>query len=309
LRYKSGGEGLGFVEYNRAHPDGPDSPSPEERIMGLRISTNMAAASANRALSHTSDDQAKIYQRLSTGQRITNAGDDAAGLSISENLRSQVRSLGQSEKNANDGVSFTQVAEGGLSEVGNILIRLRELGIQAGSDTVGDKERGYINQEVHSLIGQVDRIANVTSYNGTTLLNGQGPKDNLEFQVGTRNNEADRISFNTKENDVRAGTLGIDGLDYSSIDGARDALSKIDDAVGTVFGARAKLGAMQNTLQSTINTIGSMKENLDHARSRIADTDVAQETSNLVRGNILQSAGISVLAQANQAPTQALKLL
>src|SRR3954470_12594397 len=133
--------------------------------MGLRIATNMAAMSANRALTHTSEDQAKVYQRLSSGQRITNAGDDAAGLSISENLRAQIRSMGQAERNANDGISFTQVAEGGLSEIGNIMVRLRELAIQASSDTVGDKERGYIHQESQSLIQEVDRISNVTTFN------------------------------------------------------------------------------------------------------------------------------------------------
>lgn len=277
--------------------------------MGLRISTNMAAIAANRALNHTSADQAKVYQRLSSGQRITQAGDDAAGLSISENLRAQIRSMTQAERNTNDGISFAQVAEGGLSEIGNIMIRLRELAVQAGSDTVGDKERGYINQEVQSLVQEVDRIANVTTFNGTPLLNGQSSKSDLEFQVGTRNDEADRILFNTTENDVRAGSLGIDGLNYESIDSAREALDKVDEAMGKILGSRARLGAMQNKLHATVNNLGIAKENLSQARSRIADTDVAQETSELVRGNILQSAGVAVLAQANSAPMQALKLL
>jgi flagellin len=277
--------------------------------MGLRIATNVAALSANRALAHTNDDQAKVYTRLSSGQRITEAGDDAAGLSIAENLRAQIRSMTQAERNANDGISFAQVAEGGLTEIGNIMIRLRELAIQAGSDTVGDKERGYINQEAQSLMTEVDRIANVTTFNGTPLLNGQAQKDTLEFQVGIRNDEADRIQFTTKDNDVRASTLGVDGLDYTSIDSARDAIDHIDDAVGHVFEARARLGATQNKLHATVNNLGIAKENLAHARSRIADTDLAQETSELVRGNILQSAGVAVLAQANTAPMQALKLL
>src|SRR3954466_9200750 len=165
----------------------------EERLMGLRIGTNVASLSAQRALSHSSADQAKTYDRLASGQRITQAGDDAAGLSISENLRAQIRSMGQAERNANDGISFTQVAEGGLNEISNIMIRLRELAIQAGSDTVGDKERGFINNEAQSLVAEVDRIANVTNFNGTPLLNGQAPKGELSFQVGTRNDEADRI--------------------------------------------------------------------------------------------------------------------
>jgi len=265
--------------------------------MGLRISTNMAAMSANRALSNTSENLAKTYERLSSGQRIQHAGDDAAGLSISENLRAQIRGMTQAERNASDGISFAQVAEGGLNEVSNILIRLRELAIQAASDTVGDKERSYINNEAQSLIQEVDRIANVTAFNGTSLLNGDGAKDILEFQVGTRNDESDRIEFNVTENDVRASALGIDGMNYEDLDSAREALDSIDGAMGSVFGARARLGAAQNKLHATVNNIQITKENLSAARSRIADTDIAAETSDLVRGNILQNAGIAVLAR------------
>lgn len=277
--------------------------------MGLRISTNMASMAAQRALSNTQEDTKKLYQRLSSGQRITSAGDDAAGLSISENLRAQIRSMGQAQRNANDGISFAQVAEGGLTEAGNIMIRLRELAIQAASDTIGDRERGFIDKEVRSLTAEMDRIANTTNFNGTPLLNGKAPKDHLEFQVGIRNDEADRILFNIRENDVRVDTLGLSGLDYKSIDGARESLDKIDAAIGKIFESRASLGAMQNKLQSTVNTTGIAKENLNAARSRIADTDVAEETANLVRSNILQQAGVSVLAQANSSPMQALKLL
>jgi flagellin len=277
--------------------------------MGLRINTNMGAMIANRALSTTTDEQKKSYARLSSGQRITQAGDDAAGLSISENLRAQIRSMGQAERNANDGISFAQVAEGGLSEIGNIMVRLRELAIQASSDTVGDKERGYINVEAQSLTKEVDRIANVTNFNGTQLLNGQASKGELEFQVGVRSDTHDRIVFDTKENDVRAGSLGIDSLNYKNADDARDAIDKVDTAMSKVSESRARLGAIQNKLQSTVNNLGVTKENLTEARSRIADTDVASETSNLVRENILQQAGVAVLAQANQTPQAALKLL
>jgi flagellin len=271
----------------------------------------MAAMAANRALSHSSSDQAKSYQRLSSGQRITQAGDDAAGLSISENLRAQIRSMTQAERNANDGISFVQVAEGGLTEIGNILIRMRELSVQASSDTVGDKEREFINHEVQSLVGEVDRIANVTNYNGTNLLNGESAKSELQFQVGIRaeNNDADRIQFNTSEYNVTTGELGVDGLDYTDIDSARGAMDTVDTAISKVFEQRAKLGAAQNKLHATVNNLMIAKENLSAARSRISDTDIAAETSELVRGNILQSAGVSVLAQANTAPMQALKLL
>lgn len=277
--------------------------------MGLRINTNIASMAATRALQQTNGAQQKAYERLSSGQRITSAGDDAAGLSISENLRGQIRSMNQAERNANDGISFAQVAEGGLSEIGNTMIRLRELAVQASSDTIGDKERGYINDEVQSLVGEVERIANVTSFNGTPLLNGKAEKSDLEFQVGIRNDESDRIKFNASENDVTAGTLGVDSLDFTSIDGARQALDVVDGAMDKVFAARARLGATQNKLHSTVNNLSIAKENLAQARSRIADTDIATETSELVKNNILQSAGVSVLAQANSAPTQALKLL
>lgn len=279
--------------------------------MGLRISTNIAAMSANRALSGTSEAQAKSYMRLSSGQRITQAGDDAAGLSISENLRAQIRSMGQAERNANDGISFVQVAEGGLTEIGNILIRLRELAVQASSDTIGDRERMFVNQEVQSLVQEVDRIANVTNYNGTSLLNGESEKSELQFQVGIRKeiDDADRIMFKPNEYNVKTSELGIEGINYESIDDAREALDKVDEAMGKVFESRAKLGATQNKLHATVNNISNAKENLSHARSRIADTDIAAETTELVRGNILQAAGVAVLAQANTAPMAAMKLL
>lgn len=277
--------------------------------MGLRINTNMGALTALRNVQSTGVTQTKSYDRLSSGNRITNAGDDAAGLAVSENLRAQVRSLGQAERNANDGISFVQVAEGGLNEVSNIMVRLRELAIQGASDTIGDKERGYIHQEAMSLVSEVDRIANVTSFNGTPLLNGQAEKSTLEFQVGSQGTENDRISFDTKSADARAATLGIDGLDYTSIDGARSALDKIDSAGGMIAQSRATLGALQNRLQSTVNTVSVEKDNYSEARSRIADADVATEASELVRTNVLQNAGIAVLAQANQSQMSALKLI
>jgi len=278
--------------------------------MGLRINTNIASMAAQRALNHSQDEQSKSYQRLASGERITQAGDDAAGLSISENLRSQIRSMGQAERNANDGISFVQVAEGGLNEIGNMLIRMRELSVQAASDTVGDRERGFISQEVQSLTQEIDRIANTTEYNGTHLLNGKAPRE-LEFQVGIRkeDNGSDRIQFNPAEYDASSSTLGVEGMNFGSIDDARDSMDTLDSAIGKVFEARARLGATQNKIHATVNNLSIAKENLSAARSRIADTDVAEETSDLVRKNILQQAGVSVLAQANSAPMAALKLM
>jgi flagellin len=277
--------------------------------MGLRIGTNLASMAAQRALSKTSGDISKTYNRLASGNRITSAGDDAAGLSISENLRAQIRSLGQAERNANDGISFVQVAEGGLSEVGNILIRLRELSIQAASDTIGDRERGFIDKEYQSLKNEVDRISNVTNFNGTPLLNGKAVKDELEIQVGSRNNPDDRIKFNVNDYNVSSDRLGVAGISAASVDSARDSIDKLDEAISTVTGARAGLGAMQNKLQSTTNTIGIAKENLTSARSRIADADIAEEATALSQKQILQQAGVAVLAQANASPQLALKLL
>jgi len=277
--------------------------------MGLRISTNIAAIAAQRNLAAQSVDQAKTFSRLASGNRITSAGDDAAGLSISENLKAQVRSMKQAERNANDGISFVQVAEGGLSEVVNILVRLRELSVQASSDTIGDRERGFIDKEYQSLKAEIDRIANSTNFNGTPLLNGQAKKDVLEIQVGSRNNDADRIQFRVNEFDVRTDKIGISSITANSIDDARESMDKLDEAIALVTGTRAGLGAMQNKLQSTVNTIGIAKENLSAARSRIADADIAEEATALTQKMILQQAGAAVLAQANQSPQLALKLL
>ena len=277
--------------------------------MGLRIGTNIASMAAQRNLARTSSDEQKIFNRLASGNRITSAGDDAAGLSIAENLHAQIRSLKQAERNANDGISFVQVAEGGLSEVGNILVRLRELSIQAASDTIGDRERGFIDKEYQSLKQEIDRIANVTNFNGTPLLNGQASKDTLEIQVGARNNDADRIPFSIKDYDVRSDAIGIGSISAGSIDSARDSIDKLDEAIARVTGSRAGLGATQNKLQSTVNNLSIAKENLSNARSRVMDADIAEESTAMAQKQILNHAGIAVLSQANASPQLALKLL
>ena len=278
--------------------------------MGLRINTNMASMAANRTLANSSEEVAKSMQRLASGNRINQAGDDAAGLSISESMRAQVRSMGQAERNAQDGISFVQVAEGGLNEVGNMLIRMRELAVQAASDTVGDKERGFIHQEVKQLASEVDRIANTTSFNGTHLLNGEAPHA-LTFQVGINKAKdgSDQLQFNPNDYNIKGDTLGISDISYKTTTDARDAMDTVDQAISKVFESRARLGAYQNKLHATVNNLAIGKENLSAARSRIADTDIAAETSELTRRQITQSAGISVLAQANSAPQAALKLL
>jgi len=275
--------------------------------MGLRIATNVPSLSTQRNLNAVGNEASKSFARLSSGQRITKSGDDAAGLSISNKLEASVRGLKMAQRNANDGISFVQTAEGGINEVSNILIRLRELSVQAASDTVGDAERGFLDKEMQSLKAEIDRIAQVTNYNGTQLLNGEG--DVLSFQVGNEAGAMNRIEFDPSKTNVRASSLGVDGLSLVSRDNALDGLSAIDEAIKRVNENRSELGAIQNRLHSTSTSIGIAVENLSDAKSRIADTDIAAETSTLIKNQILQNAGISVLAQANSAPNSALKLL
>lgn len=275
--------------------------------MGLRIATNVPSLATQRNVTNVGNEASKSFARLSSGQRITKSGDDAAGLSISNNLEATTRGLKMAQRNANDGISFVQTAEGGINEVSNILIRLRELSVQAASDTIGDAERGFVDKEVQSLKAEIDRIAQVTNYNGTALLSGEGQE--LTFQVGTSAGEMNQIAFDPSKTNVTAGALGVDGLSFASKDGALDSLAAIDEAIKRVNENRSELGAMQNRLHSSSNSIGIAVENLSDAKSRIADTDIAAETSNMIKNQILQNAGISVLAQANAAPNNALKLL
>jgi flagellin len=277
--------------------------------LGLRINTNTPSIAAQRALESNSKELSKTLQHLSSGSRITSASEDAAGLSISDHLRGQVRSLQQANRNANDGVSLVQVAEGGLNEVSNILVRLRELSIQAASDTIGEKERSFVNQEFQALKSEIDRIAAATNFSGTPLLNGEAPKGTLEFQVGAYNTASDRISFRVDQFDTRTDSLGIDGSNTQDIDGARNAIGMVDRALDRVNGYRASLGALQNRLNSTSNSLSVAIENMSAAASRVKDADIAVETANLAKQSILKQAGIAVLAQANQEPAMALKLI
>lgn len=276
--------------------------------MGMRISSNIASISAQRSLVGTQRDMQKTFAQLASGSRITRSADDAAGLAISENLKAQIRSFTQAQRNANDGISMIQTAEGGLTESSNIVTRLRELGIQAASDTIGDKERSLIQKEVVQLTGEVQRIAESTQFGDRKILNGSG--DVVDFHVGLNANEStDVIKFDVSQADGRASTLGIDGLDFSSKDGARSALEVLDNASTMINGYRAQLGAIQNRLMSTSDNIGVMNENLSAANSRIRDTDVAASTAENAKNSILLQASTAVLSQANQAPQLALKLI
>jgi flagellin len=276
--------------------------------MGMRINTNVGSLNAQRNLWGTKVSLDRSLERLSSGYRINRAGDDAAGLAISENLRAQIRGLKQASRNAQDGVSLVQVAEGGLNEVSSILIRLRELGVQAASDTIGPVERQFLNVEYDQLISEVDRIADATEFNGTTLLNGTGVL--LDFQVGTRNDpNVDRLTFDASKADSNTAALGINLTSVADKASAQNSLSAIDSAIVSVSAMRADFGAIQNRLMSTINNIAISVENLAAANSRVRDVDVAEETAELTRSNVLMQAGTSVLAQANQTSAAAISLL
>jgi flagellin len=276
--------------------------------MGMRVTTNLSAINAQRNLMGSQRSLSKSMGQLASGSRINIAADDAAGLAISERLKSSIRSARQATRNANDGISMVQTAEGGLNEIGNIVTRLRELGVQAASDTVGDTERTFINKEVAQLKEEIQRIAITTKWGSTSLLDGQ--TQSFDFQVGIYNNELqDRITFNSRENNAQLDSLGLANLDYTSKRGAQDALTRLDDAQNTINGFRANLGALQNRLTSTVDNLGVLEENMSAANSRIRDTDVAMASSEMVRNNILLQAGTSTLAQANQVNQLALKLI
>ena len=280
----------------------------KEDKMGLRINTNVSSLNAQRNLNRTRIGQQKVLEQLSSGQRINRAGDDAAGLAISENLKAQIRGLGQAERNAADGISLVQIAEGGLSETSNILIRLRELAVQAASDTIGPTERKFLNVEFEQLVAEIDRIANSTEFNKVPLLNGTGAV--FDIQIGTRNDPlSDRLTFDASSADVNVAALGLNLASVADKISAQNSLAAIDSAIVSVSGIRADFGALQNRLQSTINNLQVSIENLSAANSRVRDADIAKSTAELTKTNILMQAGTSVLAQANQSTTSALTLI
>lgn len=276
--------------------------------MGMRVTTNIAALNAQRNLIGSQRVMNKSMAQLASGSRINIAADDAAGLAISESFKAQIRSSAQAQRNANDGISMVQTAEGGLNEIGNIVTRLRELGIQAASDTIGESERGFVDKEVQQLKSEIQRIASVTTWGTTKLLDGSSP--DFDYQVGIFNNESeDRIQFKSSENIATLDHLNLSDLDYTSKEGAQTALAQLDNAQNSINGTRASLGALQNRLTSTVDNLGVAQENLSAANSRIRDTDVAQASSEMTRNNILLQAGTATLAQANQSNQLALKLI
>ncbi len=276
--------------------------------MGLRIATNINALNAHRNLYGLGNDQSTTMARLSSGYRINKSSDDAAGLAISENLKAQIRGFRQANRNANDGISLVQVAEGGLNEVTNMLIRLRELGVQSASDTIGDRERGFVNIEYQQLKEEIERVSETTQFNGTPLLNGLGGQ--LDIQIGV-NNDAfnDRIAFNTADSNSSLQAMNLLEQGVATKLQAQTSLSIVDDAINYVNGMRANFGALQNRLQTVSQILMVSDENFSAANSRIRDTDIAEESSKLAKNNVLLQAATAILGQANQQNQLALKLL
>ncbi len=274
--------------------------------MGLRINTNVASINAQRKLSIQQERAEKALGQLASGSRITKAADDAAGLAISENIRGQTRGLAMARQNAYNAISLVQVSEGGLNEISNILIRLRELGVQAASDNVGDTERKFLDQEAQQLRDEADRIAKTTRFGDMVLLDGSGKE--LEFHVGPFGGKENIISYKF-DADATVGELGIDGVSVSNKGGARSTLNAVDKALVKIGQMRADFGAVQSRLQTTVSNLDIQFENLSAAGSRIKDTDVAHASSELASANILQNAAVAVLAQANAFPNSAMRLL
>lgn len=274
--------------------------------MGLRVNTNVTSINAQRNLSTVSERIGTNFRRLSTGLRISTAADDAAGLAISERLRSQVRSLDQAKRNANDGISLVQTAEGALNEVSSILTRLRELSIQASNGSVSDKDKKTLNEEFTSLVDEVNRIGRSTEFNGIKLLDGSSSSVSFQIGFGTTTG-IDTLSVSLSA--ALSTSLALNSLDIGSSGSTTTAITNIDKAIDSISSLRGSLGAVQNRLGSTINNLAIQTENLSAAESRIRDVDVAYETAQLTRNNILQQASISVLAQANAQPQSALSLI
>lgn len=275
--------------------------------MGLRINTNIASQEVQRNLRVSNASQEAEFSKLSSGKRITKAADDAAGLAIAKKLEAETKGMRMASRNANDAISMIQVAEGGLNETSSILTRLRELSIQAGSDTVGEAERGYLSLEYEQLVQEADRISKTTSFNGRPLLKGEG--DVLQFQVGAYGGQENLIELDAGQTDAGAESLGIGGTNVRDKQDALDNLERIDQAINKVSAFRANFGSVQSRLSSTINNLDTSVVNQEAARSRIEDVDVADSTAKLASAQIKNAAGTATLAQANQLGNAALRLI
>jgi flagellin len=274
--------------------------------MALIVNHNIASITAQRNLGVSTSQLQGSVARLSSGLRITKASDDAAGLGVSETLRAQVRSINQAVRNSNDGISLLQIADGGAENIGNLLSRLRELATQSASGILGSNERSFLDQEFVALRSEIDRISAVTEFNGVKLLSGTD-NDSLSLQIGFRSSANDTLTLSL--NDLTTADLSLSTVNVSTSANALSALSNIDSAISAVASARANVGSLQNRIDAAVVNLGVAGENVTAAESRIRDADIAFETSQFVRNQILVSAGTSILAQANTLPQQALSLL
>lgn len=274
--------------------------------MALIVNNNIASINAQRNLGVSTSQLEGSVARLSSGLRITRAADDAAGLGISETLRAQIRSINQAVRNANDGISLLQIADGGAEGIGNLLARMRELAEQSASGILGSNERSFLDQEFVALRSEIDRISAVTEFNNVKLLSGTG-NDSLSIQIGFRSSSNDTLTLSL--NDLDTTQLTLSSVNVSTSANAVSALSNIDSAISAVASARANIGSLQNRLDAAVQNLQVAGENVTAAESRIRDADIAFETAKFVRNQILVSAGTSILAQANTLPQQALSLL
>lgn len=277
--------------------------------MGLRIRTNAQSQNAQRLLAESNRAAGSSMQKLASGYRINKSADDAAGLAISEKMKAGIRSERQAKRNANDGVSMLQVAEGAMSEVSNILIRMRELAVQSASDTVSDIEREFTNREYSQLVDEIDRISNSTEFSGVKLLQVE---DEVQIHVGKGDGSqenSDRVAIDVAEMATSSESLNVSGTEITSRDTAIEQLAVVDEALQQVASNRATIGAKQNRLNSTIRNLEVSIENLSAANSRIRDVDYAEESANYTQQNIIKQGGVSILAQSNALPELALGLL
>ena len=273
--------------------------------MGIRINTNVSSINTQRHLANSTNSFGKSMEKLSSGMRINRAGDDAAGLAISEGLKSDIRALDQAARNGADGISLIQTAEGSLDEVSNILLRMKELTEQSLNGTLSNTDRGYLDQEYNALTSEIDRISDGSEFNGVKLLDGSGGAINIQVGIGTGTSDSVGIALGTNRDST---TLGVAaGID--TVTNATTSMGEIDTAIQTVVGARGEFGAIQNRLETSIRNINMTSENLSAANSRIRDVDVAYESSRMTSFQILQQAGVSMLAQANMTTGLAMSLL
>ncbi len=276
--------------------------------MGFRINTNMSSLQAQTPMKKVARETEESFAKLSSGERITKAADDAAGLAISEKLKAEIRSSRQANRNANDGISLVQTAEGGLNETSSLLTRMRELSMQAASDTLSDSDREKSSFEYINIKHELERIAQSTEFNGRKLLNGKGPK--LDFQVGVGSHSSDDIiSYNSGNLNAGIDSLGVSNVSINSKFNAQESLSSIDSAINKVSAQRSTIGSIQNRLNTSSNNLQIYSENMSAANSRIRDVDYAVETSKQARNSILSNANTAVLAQANMSGQGALKLI